>query len=479
MENKEEKKEGIFPKYRKILYITAGCLAVIALIYLGIGAYFSCHFLFHTKINGYDVSGMTIEQTEEILKKDVERYVLHLKEIDGSTETIEGGDVGIAFESAEELKRIMKGQKNFLWPGSLFDSCSEEVEIEVSYDSDKLNGKISSLKAVTGEQTPAVSAYPKFDGKQYVIEPEQYGTAVQQDRLSEKIEEAFTKLDDTLDLEKERCYAAPPYTSESEEVREACRIMNQYCSAKIVYPMDEQVAVDASVISEWLSVNDKMQPVISEEGIRTWLERFGDKYDTTGITRTFTTPAGKNATVSGGTYGWSINEDAEFDIILDAVKNGETLEKEPEYYIGGTAAAHAMPDWGSTYVDVDLSEQHMWYVLEGSVALETDVVTGQPIPERITPEGTYSILEKGRNQVLVGSVNPATGEPSYRTPVSYWMRVTWSGIGLHDATWQSAFGGSLNQTPGIGSHGCINMPLDKAAALYDMLEVGTPVVIHY
>ena len=32
---------------------------------------------------------------------------------------------------------------------------------------------------------------------------------------------------------------------------------------------------------------------------------------------------------------------------------------------------------------------------------------------------------------------------------------------------------------GIGSHGCINMPLDQAAALYDMLEVGTPVVIHY
>ena len=107
------------------------------------------------------------------------------------------------------------------------------------------------------------------------------------------------------------------------------------------------------------------------------------------------------------------------------------------------------------------------------------MVTGQPIPERITPEGTYSILEKGRNQVLVGSIDPSTGEPSYRTPVSYWMRVTWSGIGLHDATWQPAFGGTLNQIPGRGSHGCINMPLDQAAALYDMLEMGTPVVIHY
>ena len=50
-------------------------------------------------------------------------------------------------------------------------------------------------------------------------------------------------------------------------------------------------------------------------------------------------------------------------MIVDAIKNGKTLEREPEYYIGGTAATHAMPDWGNTYVDVDLSAQHMWYVV--------------------------------------------------------------------------------------------------------------------
>lgn len=479
MDNTDEKQGGKTGNRRKILCIAAGCAAAVLLVYFGIGFFFSRHYLFHTKINGHDVTGKTAAQAEELLKQDVEEYVLNLKEINGGSETIAGADVGLVYEGADGLKKIMGGQNWVLWPGALFDNYSNDVDIEVSYDEEKLNGEINSLQAVTGEQIPAVSAYPKFDGKQYVVEPEQYGTAVQPEVLSEKIAEALTNLVHTLDLEEEKCYAAPPFTSESEEVQAACSKMNQYCSAKIVYPMNEQVVVDAAVISGWLSVDDKMQPVINEDGIRTWLKEFGDKYDTTGITRTFTTPAGKEATVSGGTYGWSINEEAEFDVILDAVKNGKTLEREPEYYIGGTAAVHGMPDWGSTYVDVDLSEQHMWYVVDGNIALETDVVTGQPIPERITPEGTYSILEKGKNQVLVGSINPATGEPSYRTPVSYWMRVTWSGIGLHDATWQPAFGGSLNQTPGVGSHGCINMPLDKAASLYDMLEVGTPVVIHY
>ena len=464
---------------RKILYIAAGCLAAIVLVYLGIAFYFRNHYLFNTEINGHDVSGKTVKQVEKLLQNDVAQFELELEEINGNRENIVGTDIGLEYESASDLGKILNGQRSFLWPGAFLGDHEDEAKIEVSYDADKLTEKIDSLQAVTGEQTPAVSAYPKFDGKEYVIEPEQYGTAVQREILEEKIASAIENLQDSLDLETEKCYAEPTYTSASAEVQAACDQMNRYCKAKIVYPMTENGVVDASVISGWLSVDDKMQVTISEDAVRQWLEAFGDKYDTVGTERTFTTPAGKSAKVNGGTYGWSINEISEYDVIVDAIKNGKTLEREPEYYIGGTAAAHAMPDWGDTYVDVDLSEQHMWYVVDGDIALETDVVTGEPIPEKITPEGTYSILEKGRNEVLTGATNPATGQPSYRTPVSYWMRVTWSGIGFHDATWQSAFGGSLNQTPGIGSHGCINMPLDQAAALYDMLEVGTPVVIHY
>ena len=77
------------------------------------------------------------------------------------------------------------------------------------------------------------------------------------------------------------------------EVQAACDQMNQYCKAKIVYPMTEEVVVDASVMSGWLTVDDKMQVTISEDAVRKWLEEFGVKYDTMGTTRTFTTPARK------------------------------------------------------------------------------------------------------------------------------------------------------------------------------------------
>ena len=165
-------------------------------------------------------------------------------------------------------------------------------------------------------------------------------------------------------------------------------------------------------------------------------------------------------------------------ICRTASKNGEVVTREPAYYTGGAAKSHGEQDWGTTFIEVDLSTQHMWYLKDGSVAMETDVVTGVPVPERITPEGVYDILEMTRDEVLIGETDPSTGKPIYETPVNYWMRVTWTGIGFHDATWQAAFGGTRYKD-GAGSHGCINMPLDQAAALFGMISVGTPVVIHY
>ena len=50
-------------------------------------------------------------------------------------------------------------------------------------------------------------------------------------------------------------------------------------------------------------------------------------------------------------------------------------------------------------------------------------------------------------------------------------------IGLHDATWRREFGGEIYLKS--GSHGCINIPKDKAGELYDMVVIGTPVVMFY
>ena len=82
---------------------------------------------------------------------------------------------------------------------------------------------------------------------------------------------------------------------------------------------------------------------------------------------------------------------------------------------------------------------------------------------------------KALDQVLRGTKKP-DGTYEYETPVKFWMPFN-GGIGFHDATWQSSFGGSRYQTN--GSHGCVNLPYDVAAQLYNLITAGTPVVCHY
>lgn len=87
---------------------------------------------------------------------------------------------------------------------------------------------------------------------------------------------------------------------------------------------------------------------------------------------------------------------------------------------------------GTTYLEINITKQHLWFVKDGSVVLESDFVSGKESdPTRLTPSGTYYIYNKERNRVLRGTKQP-NGKYEYESPVSYWMPFN-KGIGLHDA----------------------------------------------
>lgn len=467
---KEKKSMG-----KKPWIIAGSVVGALLLIYLGISAFFIGHFFVNTTINGKDFSGKTAADVEAYLKEQVKGYELTLVELNNETDVIKGSDISLVYKENSDVKDALKKQNPLLWISSFFSRSSSEVSIQVDYDRQVLSEKIQTIKAVVQEQTEPVSAYPKFDGNSFVVEPEVFGTAVNVEKLTEKIEEYITEFKPQLDMVEEECYKMPEYTSDSPEVQEACDTMNEYCKASITYPMTENVVVDKALIATWLSYDAKMQVTFNEDAVKEWMRQFGSTYDTVGSTRSITTPGGKTVEVSGGTYGWSIDEAAEAQNLINSIKNGEVATREPAY--AQTAASHSAQDWGTTYIEVDLSAQYMWYIVNGSVAFEANVVTGLPTPDRATPAGVYSILYTERNATLVGEKDPATGEPIYRTPVSYWMPFTYQGHGFHDATWQPSFGGNLYQT--LGSHGCVNMSLNEAGTLFGMISAGTPVVLHY
>ena len=459
---------------KKPWIIAGSIVGALLVIYLGAAVFFMSHFLVNTTVNGKDFSGKTAADVEDYLKEQVADYELTILEQNNVSDVISGTDISLTYKENSQVEDALDAQNQLLWIVSLFSKSSADVTIEVEYDEAALQERIENLQAVTAEQTDPVSAHPEYDGNSFVVAEEQYGTKVDMETLTAKIEQYITEFNPTLDMMDEECYVMPAYTSDSPEVQAACDEMNSYLKASITYPMDESIVVDKQLISGWITYDAEMNVTFNEDAVREWMREFGSKYDTVGTSRTITTPTGKTAEVSGGTYGWIVDEAAETENLINSIKNGEVAEREPAYK--QTAASHGAQDWGNTYIEVDIAAQHMWYIVDGSIAMESDVVTGLPADGRDTPTGVYSILYTERDSTLKGEVDPATGKPSYETPVAFWMPFTWQGHGFHDATWQSSFGGSRYQTN--GSHGCVNMPYDKAEQLFGMISAGTPVIVH-
>lgn len=475
-EETEEEKAYRKHKFRKKLAIILGSIfGVLVVVYFGFAFFFSSHFMFFTTINGTDVTLKSVSQVEEYMRQQVADYTLTLEESDGDTEEISGSDISLEYVPGDELEKLVEGQKNFLWLKALWDHPELEAKVGVKYDEDALARQIEGLACMDPEnQVKSVNAHPEFKETQFEIVPEVVGTQINTEVFNEAIRTSIDGFQHTMDLSETGSYIQPAFVEDSPEVIEANKKMNEYLKAKITYDFDpETEVVDASVISQWVKVNDKMKVTFDKKAVKKYIGELADKYDTKGKSRKFTTATGNTVTVEGGAYGWKINQDEEYKALTENIKKGETVTREPKY--SSRAASHGAIDIGNTYAEVDLTNQRAYFIKNGKVVLDSPVVTGNPNKGNATPQGTDSLSYKTRNAVLRGDRLP-DGSYSYESPVKYWMPFN-GGIGFHDASWQSAFGGTRYKTH--GSHGCINMPTDQAAKMYELISDGTPVVVHY
>ncbi len=124
---------------------------------------------------------------------------------------------------------------------------------------------------------------------------------------------------------------------------------------------------------------------------------------------------------------------------------------------------------GNTYIEISLQQQRMWFYIDGELYVETPVVTGN-YGTNDTPKGAHTIWQRSKNVTLVG--------PTWSSPVTYWLAFTYSGCGIHDASWRSnsEYGGTTYK--GNGSHGCVNTPYDAVKKIYEKAKIGGYVVVY-
>ena len=459
--------------------IAAVCGGVVVLVgAVGGGLYwhesskYKTCFLPGTIVDGMDVTGKTASEVEDAIMEQLKGYTLTINGREDFSESITGESVGLYAEFDDTLDKAIASQKPMDWGKYRFGKAVNEVNTDalLRYSDDMLNEAVEGLSCMDEEnmrepEDAKISDYDSATGS-YSIIKEDEGTELLEDKVKEAVATAIMSLAESVDLEEQGCYLAPSVTSEDEALKTACDTMNKYVGAKITYKFgDKAETLNGNEIHNWLTVNGTSVSV-SESKAAEYVKNLASTYNTAYKPKTLKTSYGKPVTITTGNYGWKIDQAKETAALVSLIKNGEQTSREPEY--SQKAASHSGNDYGNTYVEINLTAQHLYFYANGKLLVESDFVSGNAAKGWSTPAGAYSITYKQRNATLKGQ--------GYATPVSYWMPFN-GGIGLHDANWRKTFGGTIYKNG--GSHGCVNLPSAVAKTIYENISAGDPVLCYH
>ena len=316
-------------------------------------------------------------------------------------------------------------------------------------------------------------AYIKQNDDGFEVVPEVEGTKIDKEKLQKDISNAVTTGRTLVDLDVDGCYVDPAVYG--DELTEDCEQMNELTDVVVTYDFsDRKETVDRTLIKEWLSRDEDGNLMLDHSAIASYVGQLASKYDTVGIERSFSTYDNREVTVSGGTYGWLIDQPKEADALYQAIMDKKTQVREPVY--AQEAASRDTNDIGYSYVEVNLTDRRLVLYKSGNPVVDTGIAISSS-----TPDGVYSIEEK-KNQQAVGNMT-----------VDCWMSFT-DDLGIYGdpgfepgtATESEAdsFGSSSetdfssDMTDWSSTEGCIVLSEEAAQELYQNVETGMPVVIY-
>ncbi|EST90718.1 L,D-transpeptidase family protein [Vagococcus lutrae] len=452
-----------------------GILLLVLVVMLG-GVYFyqrnffTTHFLPKTYANNTDISELTVAQAEKKMLERNKSQVYEIKEGKEVIETLPKESLGIHYDFRDDLKKAMKQQKPSRW---FLDSRQKKQLILTNHNLNEqelqtqLNQLKEKLDKINEERQPAQNASIEKTEAGFEIKPEVKGTAIDTEEVMAALTKSIQAGESTLDVS--HFVHQPTVKANDPKLKEKLTQLEKISNQTVSYTLSgEKIDVPKETVTSWFIYNPESQEIdIDQEATKAYLASLGQKYNTSTNPTKFKSTKRGEVTVPAGTYSWTLAVDTEAAALREDLLAGNSVNRVPAFQ--GSAPAGA-PLIGNTYIEIDMSNQHMYFYKNGKLELETDIVSGKPTTP--TPHGVFYVWDKVKDTTLRGTNDDGS---KYASPVDYWMPIDWTGVGIHDSPWQPAYGGKLWET--IGSHGCINTPPSLAGNLFNAVEVGTPVLV--
>lgn len=494
-------------RVRKRIKVIGTLIVGYILLYLIVTLYYQNKWYPNVAINGINVSNMTYEESAEEFENTIKNYSLEIIGKEDISFTIKGKDINFSVDYKNNLKEDLSDHKSSRGIFGLFKNYDHNINVKVSYDQDKLEQLINESVYIVGNETyqikKSISAHVEYDeatnsGK---IVDSIDGNEVDIENFKSTIKKSLKTISTKVDLTDTKKYPNVYKTSSDSvnknKLKKQLQTYNNYLLNWVTWDMGEgvQETISPNEIKDWLSIDDDGKVVLDKASMSDWIENFCLKYKTVGKKRNFTTHSGQVIEISGGDYGWRLDYDKivdqAYDVITKKTDNklinayindnskenikALTTKLEPEYSHKGYKKDYKdfVNDWDTqNYSEIDITEQKVYVYKNGQLAHTSICVTGRPPTEdRITRTGVWYVKEKMPEKLLVGE--------DYQTPSKFWVRIMWTGTGYHfleRSDW-------ANWSPTLyltkGSHGCINLQYEDAQKIYNLVESGDPVFIHY
>lgn len=474
---KKKKKVLLFVVLSAVLLV----LGVAGYLYIKEADYYKHRFLRGTEVNGITADELTVSELEQELEGSVDDYSLHVTFKDQETHTISGSDIGYTYTSDGSAKQIKEEQNSYLWIASYLGRKQEyTAATNTTYDAEALRSKLLALPGMQQEQmTPPEDAKLEYIDGQFVVTPEVEGTEIDTEAVLAEAVRLADAREDTLDIAALGAYRQPNIRSDDADLNARAEQLNHLMGSSVTYQLpDGERVLDKETLITWLGTDERGMSVWDETAwnahIADYVATLAAETDTYGKGIPFQTTGLGQVTVSGE-YGYLIDTAAEAAQLTQDLTGGTAVNRAPVYAKQpDDPAAYGI---GNTYIEMDLSRQHLWMYMDGNLFLETGIVSGKMTADRYTPSGIFHMYFKQEARTLRGPMQ-ANGSYEWSAFVNYWMAFN-DAIGLHDASWQapSQFGGDTYITG--GSRGCINLPYDIAQKMYGVIDTSMPIIVYY
>ena len=325
---------------------------------------------------------------------------------------------------------------------------------------------LKNLDIIQNYIHPQDAYIAKEDGFYKVIEHID-GSQIDIDTLIKKIYNE--KYNNVITIDK----YIKPNIIETSEMYSVVNYANEILNAKIILDLsaNTKITIPKEIFDRLITVEDYTVR-FDYSVINKYVKELANMYNTVNTTRTFFTSTKQTIQIKPSKYdtfsGWKLDEEKLIAIIKEFIENHE-LDIEIAVPWTSSGVTHdTQNDFGSTYIEISIDNQRLWYYVNGELLINTPIVTGNVAQGNDTPKGMFKILQRATEYTMRGSYGEAYCD--------YMLRATWLGILIHDAQWRSYFGGTIYKTN--GSHGCINTPFAAMKQLYSLTQENyTPIII--